>query len=94
MGGVQSTSRATYTKLIPTSHSATASFFAFYSATDRLAIILGTLAFGAMNQLTGSMRTSILLMMLCSIAGLVLLLVLPWRRYAGSTAGIVSGYAN
>jgi hypothetical protein len=40
------------------------------------------------------MRTSILLMMVCSIAGLVLLLVLPWRRYAGSTAGIVSGYAN
>ncbi len=96
MGGVQSTSRATYSKLIPTSHSANASFFAFYSVVDKLAIILGTATFGFLNQATGSMRTSVLFLIAWALAGYVVLRVVRWRQLIapGHALGVLSGQAS
>ena len=60
MGGIQSVSRATYSKLIPEDTEDTASWFSFYDVVEKLAIIVGTFSFGLIEQLTGSMHNSIL----------------------------------
>lgn len=58
MGGIQSLSRSTYAKLMPPTQD-TASFFSFYDVTEKLAIVLGMFSFGFIEQVTGSMRNSI-----------------------------------
>ena len=62
MGGIQSLARATYAKLIPTHTSDHASYFSFYDVTYNISIVLGTFSFGLVNQLTGSMRNSALVL--------------------------------
>lgn len=57
MGGVQSLSRSTYSKLIP-SPDKSATFFSFYDVTEKVAIVVGTVLFGVINQITGSMALS------------------------------------
>jgi UMF1 family MFS transporter len=73
MGGIQSISRSTYSKLIPTETTDTASFFSFYDITEKLAIVIGSLSYGLIDQLTGSMRNSMLFMAIFFIGGFVLL---------------------
>lgn len=58
MGGIQSLSRSTFSKLIPVETTKNASFFSFYDVTEKLAIVIGTFTYGAIEQLTGSMRNS------------------------------------
>jgi UMF1 family MFS transporter len=58
MGGIQSVSRSTYAKLIPTGSRDTASYFSLYDVSEKLAIVLGTFSYGLILQLTGSMRNS------------------------------------
>jgi UMF1 family MFS transporter len=72
MGGIQSLSRSTYSKLLPetTDH---ASYFSFYDVCDKLGIVLGTMSYGLIEELTGSMRNSILALVLFFITGLFLL---------------------
>ncbi|MEM7572470.1 MAG: MFS transporter [Bacteroidota bacterium] len=72
MGGIQSLSRSTYAKLIPTKGDTT-SFYSFYDVVEKVAIVLGTFAFGLINNITGSMRTSLLALALFFLAGIVLL---------------------
>lgn len=60
MGGIQSLSRATYSKLIPKSTIDHASYFSFYDVTYNLSIVFGTFSYALINQLTGSMRYSAL----------------------------------
>ncbi|MFT6127980.1 MAG: UMF1 family MFS transporter [Patiriisocius sp.] len=73
MGGIQSISRSTYSKLIPSNTKDTASFFSFYDITEKLAIVIGTLAYGLIDQVTGSMRYSMLFMSIFFIGGFVML---------------------
>jgi UMF1 family MFS transporter len=72
MGGIQSISRSTYSKLIPPTKD-TASFFSFYDATEKLATVFGTLVFGLVEEYTGDMRNSILFLIVFFIIGFVLL---------------------
>ena len=58
MGGIQSLSRSTYSKLLPKTKDTT-SFFSFYDVTEKIAIVLGMTIFGFIDQITGSMRNSI-----------------------------------
>lgn len=60
MGGIQSLSRATYSKLIPRNTIDHASYFSFYDVTFNLSIVFGTFSYGLINQITGSMRYSAL----------------------------------
>ncbi|HCD88650.1 MAG TPA: MFS transporter, partial [Algoriphagus sp.] len=60
MGGIQSLSRSTYSKLIPRNTTDHASFFSFYDVTEKMAIVLGTFSYGVIEQLTGNMRNSAL----------------------------------
>lgn len=73
MGGVQSISRSTYSKLIPKETVDTASYFSFYDITEKLAIVIGSFSYGFIDQLTGSMRNSMVFMALFFIAGLIAL---------------------
>lgn len=73
MGGIQSISRSTYSKLIPEGTKDTASYFSFYDVTEKFAIVLGTMGFGYILQLTGTMRNSMLFMGLFFVMGLIIL---------------------
>lgn len=73
MGGVQSISRSTYSKLIPEGTKDTASFFSFYDITEKLAIVIGTFSYGFIDMMTGSMRNSMIFMSAFFIGGFVVL---------------------
>lgn len=73
MGGVQSLARATYTKLIPEGEIDHASYFSFFDVTYNLSIVMGTFSFGLINQLTGSMRNSALVLAVFFVIGMWLL---------------------
>lgn len=74
MGGIQSLSRSTYSKLMPETKD-TASFFSFYDVTEKLAIVIGLFAFGLIEDITHSMRNSVLVLIIFFALGLVLLLL-------------------
>lgn len=73
MGGIQSISRSTYSKLIPDGTKDTASYFSFYDVTEKFAIVLGTMGFGYILQITGTMRNSMLFMGLFFVIGFIIL---------------------
>ena len=74
MGGIQSLSRSTFSKLIPTNRSDNTSLFNFYSITYNISVVIGTFSYGYIEQLTGSMRYSILSLMSFFIIGLIFLI--------------------
>jgi UMF1 family MFS transporter len=72
MGGIQSLSRSTYAKLMPETKD-TASFFSFFDVSEKVAIVIGMFSFGYLEELTGSMRNSVLALMVFFILGLIML---------------------
>lgn len=72
MGGIQSLSRSTYAKLMPETKD-TASFFSFYDVTEKVAIVIGMFSFGLIEEITGSMRNSILALISFFAAGIIIL---------------------
>jgi MFS transporter, UMF1 family len=72
MGGVQSLSRSTYSKLMPETKD-TASFFSFYDVTEKMAIVIGMFSFGFIEEATGSMRNSIVALVTFFVIGIVIL---------------------
>jgi UMF1 family MFS transporter len=73
MGGIQSQARSTFSKLIPSGTTETASFFTFYDITEKLAIVIGMFSFGFIHQLTGTMRNSTLLLSVFFILSFIVL---------------------
>ncbi len=73
MGGIQALARSTYSKLLPETQDH-ASFFSFFDVSEKIAIVLGTASYGLIEQLTHSMRNSIVLLTVYFIVGLILLL--------------------
>ncbi len=74
MGGIQSLSRSTYSKLMPETKD-TASFFSFYDVSEKIAIVIGLFTFGILEEITGNMRNSVLAIMIFFIIGLFLLFI-------------------
>ncbi len=74
MGGIQSLSRATYSKLIPEATKDNASYFSFYDVTYNLSIVMGTFSYGFINQISGSMRNSALFLTIYFVLGVAILL--------------------
>lgn len=62
MGGIQSLSRSTYSNLMPETKDTT-SFFSFYDVTEKIALVIGMFSFAYAEELTGSMRNSVLVLM-------------------------------
>lgn len=81
MGGIQSLSRSTYSKLLPETIDH-ASYFSFFDVCDKLGTVLGTFAFGYINEITGSMRSSIIVLAIFFIIGLILLLRMKKEKIA------------
>ena len=79
MGGLQSLSRSTYSKLIPETQDTT-SFFSFYAVAEKIAIVIGMLCFGLIDHFSGSMRNGILFFILFFILGGVMLLRIPFKQ--------------
>ena len=74
MGGIQSQSRSAYAGMIKGKKD-TASYFSFYELTEKVAVFMGTLSFGFIIELNGgSMRYSVLALIIFFIIGLLLLL--------------------
>ncbi len=73
MGGIQSLSRSTYSKLIPTDIKDTTAFFSFYDVTEKVAIVIGLFSFGLIEQVTHNIRYSALVLSLFFVIGLLLL---------------------
>lgn len=77
MGGTQSISRSTFSKLIPEQTEDTTSFFSFYDVTEKVAIVIGLFTFGFVEELTGDIRTSTLVLAIFFVIGLFLLFRVP-----------------
>lgn len=80
LGGIQSQARSTWSKLIPSGTTDTASYFSFYDSTEKLAIVIGMFGFGLIEQLTGSMRNSTLLLSLFFIVSFVIIAVTKLKK--------------
>jgi len=83
MGGIQALSRSTYSKFLPETTDTT-SFFSFYDVTEKIGIIIGTFMYGLIAQLTGSMRYSILFLIVFFIGGVILLYRVPKQTVSAS----------
>lgn len=79
MGGIQSLSRSTYSKFLPDTKDTT-SYFSFYDVAEKIGIVIGMLIYGLIDQMTGSMRNSILFLVIFFIVGLFLLLRVPQNK--------------
>jgi UMF1 family MFS transporter len=80
MGGIQSLSRSTYSKMIPEGEKDTASYFSFYDVAEKIGIVIGMFSYGFVAQITGSIRYAILFFIVFFIAGLILLFFVPRER--------------
>ncbi len=72
MGGIQSLSRSTYSKLMPVTKD-TASFFSFYDITEKIAIVIGLSSFGYIEEFSGDMRNSVLALVVFFALGFIFL---------------------
>lgn len=73
MGGIQSMSRSTYSKLLPETRDH-ASYFSFYDVSEKIGLVIGVFLFGFIEGITHDMRQSILLLVVLFVFGFLLLL--------------------
>ncbi len=77
MGGIQSLSRSTYSKLMPVTND-TASFFSFYDVTEKIAVVIGIFTFGFIDEWLG-MKNSVLSLIVFFVLGFIALYI-TFRR--------------
>ncbi|MBY0244706.1 MAG: MFS transporter [Sphingobacteriaceae bacterium] len=76
MGGIQSLSRSTYAKFLPQDSPDLTSYFSFFDVTEKIALVIGMFSFGFIEEITGTMRNSVLALALFFIIGLFFLWIL------------------
>ena len=76
MGGIQSLSRSTYSKLLPDTQDH-ASYFSFFDVSEKIGIVIGTFSFGYIERVTGGMRNSLLGLIAFFVVGFIILLTIP-----------------
>jgi len=75
MGGIQSQSRSSYSKMIYSYNFDTASFFSFYDITEKMAIVVGMFLFGIVTHMSGNMRHSIAMLLIFFLLSLIIFLI-------------------
>lgn len=75
MGGTQSLSRSTYSKLLPETLDH-ASYFSFFDVLEKLGMIIGTLSFGLIGEYMGGLRNSVPVLSIFFMIGLILLILI------------------
>lgn len=73
MGGIQSMSRSTYSKFLPETKDTT-SFFSFFDVTEKIALVIGLFSFGLLEDITGSIRNSVIVLIVFFVLGLFALM--------------------
>ncbi|MFT6867402.1 MAG: UMF1 family MFS transporter [Cyclobacteriaceae bacterium] len=86
MGGIQSLARATFSKLVPKDTMDHASYFSFYDVTFHLSVVLGTFSYGIIDQLTGSMRNSTLVLGSYFVLGFIFLMMVKMPKNINAKA--------
>jgi len=81
MGGIQSLSRSTYSKLIPSESEDNASFFGVYNIFEKLAIVVGMFLFGFIEHITGNIRNSILSLIVVFIIALLIMIATKLPKF-------------
>lgn len=81
LGAIQTLSRSTYSKLLPEETQDHTTYFSFYDVTEKLAIVWGTFIFGISVAVTGSMRSSILLLTVFFLVSFVVLSLMKKTQY-------------
>ena len=76
MGGTQSLNRATYSKILPKTKDP-ASYFSFYEVLEKGGLIIGMFGWGYIEGYTGSMRESILAMIILFSLAFIAMLMVP-----------------
>lgn len=79
MGGIQSMSRSTYSKLLPETKD-TASYFSFFDVCDKTGTVIGTFTFGFVAEIFNGMRNSVLALMAYFIIGFILLMFVRMKN--------------
>jgi MFS transporter, UMF1 family len=74
MGGIQSLSRSTYSKMLPKDSEDTTALFSFYDITEKLGIVIGLICFGLIEQITHNIRYSAVSLSIFFILGFLFLL--------------------
>ena len=80
LGGIQSTSRAGFTKLLKADQDDLSSFYSFYDVLFYISVVFGTFAFGLVNQLTQSLRYSVLALVVFFVVAIALLAPMKFRE--------------
>jgi UMF1 family MFS transporter len=80
MGGIQALSRSTFSKMIPETDNTT-SYFSFYDVSQKVSIVFGMTLFAFVDQITGSMRNSILVFIFIFLLGAILLRRIKIKNY-------------
>ena len=80
MGGIQALSRSTFSKMIPETENTT-SYFSFYDLSQKVSIVFGMTLFAFLDQITGSMRSSILVFVIIFLVGAFLLKRIKIKNY-------------
>ena len=76
MGGTQSLNRSTYSKMLPETEDH-ASYFSFYEVLEKGGLIIGMFSWGYIEGITGSMRASVLTLILYFAAALLVMVTIP-----------------
>lgn len=76
MGGVQTLSRSTYSKLLPETED-TASFFSFFDVAEKIGIVIGMCVYGIVDQITGSPRSAVVVLGVFFVMAIFLLRRVP-----------------
>jgi UMF1 family MFS transporter len=84
MGGIQSLSRSTYSKMVDENKGDLTSYFSFYDIVYKLSVVIGTFVFGLIEQLTSNMRFSILGLAVFFVIGILLLLTVKFKMKDGN----------
>ncbi len=77
MGGIQTLSRSTYSKMLPEGTLDTTSYFSFYDVSEKIGIVIGMSLYGLVTQVFGSIRFSVLFLTAFFLIGIFLLLKVP-----------------
>ena len=87
MGGIQSLSRSTYSKMLPPTEDH-ASYFSFFDVMEKVGLIFGPLMFGLLEGIFGDMRKSVLMLMVFFIVGFFLLMKTRRVELKGTAATV------
>ena len=78
LGGIQSLARSTYSQLLPPA-SEHVVYFSFYDLAEKLATVLGMVAVGWLETLTGSLRLSAVMLSVFFALAVLLWARVPWK---------------